>query len=384
MPTLDTSYGGTTVTAINLGCAQEKMGNEVTFIATKNKFYKNTKIPSEKCKKLVFNTNWPHGWFFSKEFAIGLIKNIHKYDIIEIHGVWQFTTIAAAYIARLFDVPFIIRPTGVFMHKWRYKSLKKRLYSFFLANKIIQNSGCIHVASKKEADGCRKAGFSAPIAIVANGVDINDYINLPKKNEVEKKWPILKNKVIILFLSLISPVKGLDQCLLAIKDIIHSNKSKNVLFVIAGPDHNGYRYTIELQIEKYGLDKNVFFTGMVKGREKVSLYTRADIFILPSYSENFGLVVAEALASGTPVVTTNKTPWEIIEKIGAGIIVSPNKKQISFALTKMLSKSVEERSYMGRIGRQYILDNFTWEIAGEKMIKVYRAIIDKNSIPLYP
>lgn len=383
VPTLDESYGGTAITALNLGESQAKIGEQVSYWATGEK-KSSQGVVAAKDSVFLYRTQWPHRWFRSSGFVRGLKERIDSIDILQTHGIWQYTSYAAAKIARKADVPYIIRPTGVFMHSWRYQTAKKQIYSYLFGNRMIKGAACFHVASEQEAEGCKAAGFRIPITIVPNGVNPKDFEDLPEPFEIEEKWPVFKDRLVVLFLSLISPVKGLDQCLPAIKSIIETGKYKELLFVIAGPDYHGYRSIVEGSVKNNDLESHVLFTGMVKGKEKIGLFRRADIFILPSYSENFGLVVAEALACGTPVITTTGTPWKAIENIEAGFWVPPERNAFFEAFQHLLDKSEDVREAMGSRGREYILKNYTWENAAHKMIKVYQCLLDGKEVPLYP
>jgi glycosyltransferase involved in cell wall biosynthesis len=137
-------------------------------------------------------------------------------------------------------------------------------------------------------------------------------------------------------------------------------------------------------VERNGLKPYVFFTGMVQGEEKLALYRRADSFVLPSYSENFGIVITEALACGTPVVTTTGTPWKELVDADAGRWVAPERGALAEALRDLLGMSEEKRREMGQRGRKLVFENYTWDIAARKMITVYRCILEGKEIPLYP
>ena len=120
------------------------------------------------------------------------------------------------------------------------------------------------------------------------------------------------------------------------------------------------------------------------GQTKLALYSRADVFVLPSYSENFGNVVAEALACAVPVITTKATPWSELEKYDCGRWVPVDEKAIGEAIDELLNMPDKERNEMGRRGKDFILTNYTWDIAARKMITVYHAMLNGEKIPLHP
>jgi glycosyltransferase involved in cell wall biosynthesis len=129
---------------------------------------------------------------------------------------------------------------------------------------------------------------------------------------------------------------------------------------------------------------SIVFTGNVEGERKLSLLSRAEIFILPSYSENFGNVVAEAMACGIPIITTRETPWHELDKVGCGYCVPAEENFVRDALDGMLSLNDHERKKMGERGKKFISEKYTWDIAARKMITVYHAVLNGGDIPLYP
>jgi len=270
------------------------------------------------------------------------------------------------------------------MHPWRYNSLKKKCYLSVLGNRILKKAAGIQVSSEMEARGCREAGLTIPITIIPNGIDRQEFETLPEKSEAEKYWPNLKDRFVLLFLSRISPEKGLDQCLSALREVLDRKKLREILFVIAGPDHKEHLKKVKQQVQDLSLDSYVFFPGMIRAEAKLALYRRADTFVLPSYSENFGIVVTEALACETPVITTTGTPWKELQDIDAGRWVQPDKTELAEALSDMMDLSPQQRGMMGRRGREHVLQNYTWDATARKLQTVCQCILNGDNIPRRP
>jgi glycosyltransferase involved in cell wall biosynthesis len=383
IPTLTACYGGPVNTALNLGAAQAAIGIKVSHWATRDGKTR-LKVDDSHINVRVFETHWPRSWFRSPELARKLNDEITSFDLIEVHGIWEYTVFMAARIARQADIPYVIRPTGVFTHPWRYRTLKKQLYLAMIGNRVLKEAACLHVASQKEAEGCLKAGLQTPITIIPNGIDPKAFEALPHPSEAEDQWPILKGRRVILFLSRISREKGLDQCIPAMRDLLNIGGFRDTLLVIAGPDHKGYLAKLKDLLAFYELEQFVFFPGMVHGREKLALYRRADIFVLPSYSESYGIVVAEALASGTPVVTTTGTPWKELVDTDTGRWVAPERGPLAEALRELLEMSSQTRKTMGQRGRKMVFEKYTWQSAARKLQTVYQCILEGNNIPMKP
>ena len=252
-----------------------------------------------------------------------------------------------------------------------------------IGNSIIRNAACIHAASNCEAEAVRRLGYEGPITVIPNGLDISEFIGV-EDSEAESYWPDLKGRPVVAFMSRLSPEKGLDLLIPVWAEVVSCASRKNALLVIAGPDHGGYRRVVQAMIESYAVQKNVMMLDMVQGRPKASLLRRADVFVLPSYSENFGIVVAEALACGTPVVTTTGTPWEILHQIDAGRCVPPRRSELLQALCEVLSMSSSQRSEMGRRGMQFVRNEYAREKTARKFLHVCDCILRGRAIPLHP
>jgi glycosyltransferase involved in cell wall biosynthesis len=235
----------------------------------------------------------------------------------------------------------------------------------------------------QEAKHFRQVGYRGPITVIPNGVDTDEFTS-GDRSEAEAYWPELKERPVVLFMSRLSREKGLDQLIPAWADLVKSAAYKDTILVIAGPDDRGYRKIVEGIIDRYNVGSQVCMTGMVQGRRKLALLRRADIFVLPSYSENFGIVVVEALACGTPVITTTGTPWQELQEVDAGRWVLPREAELARALRELLNMSQSERMSMGQRGQNLIQENYAWDRIVKKFLTVYDCILSGKSIPLYP
>ena len=160
-------------------------------------------------------------------------------------------------------------------------------------------------------------------------------------------------------------------------------KPSNWKVIIAGPDEDGHQSQIESFIKKKGLTKEFEFMGPVEGEKKKDLYRSADLFILPTFSENFGIVIAEALALGLPVITTKAAPWEEIEKLKCGWWIENGTKSIQLALKDALSCSPKRLASMGQRGKIYAENTFDSIIVAKQMLNVYSWMLGNNNKPDY-
>ena len=223
--------------------------------------------------------------------------------VVHDHGLWLPSNIITALAARRIDMPFIVSPRGM-LTPWSLEQggTKKQLAWKLYQRRILERAAVLHATADSEADGFRNLGLRAPIAIIPNGVVIPDR----PRDTVENIRPQR-----ILFLSRIHPGKGLENLLRAWSTV----RPTGWEILIAGPDEDGHRGTLEVLSKQLGVEDSVRFHGPVDDAKKWELYGSAQLFVLPTHSENFGIVVAEAMAAGLPVITTKGAPWAVLEKI---------------------------------------------------------------------
>jgi len=385
LPYLAERFGGPVTVVKNIGCALAAAGHNVSYWSTSDGDDQDTLASLSNAH--VYDIDWPHSWRRSKAFAKGLSVDIPSADLVHINGFWPYSTYAASRIAYTYKVPYILRPAGA-LEPWRlrnprFKWFKKEIYLKLIGESTMEHAACLHACSTKEAENFRLAGYRGPITIIPNGVDTNEFTG-GDGSEAEAYWPELKNRPVLLFMSRLSPEKGLDILIPVWADLVKSAPYKDTMLVIAGPDDRGYRKVVEGMIETYDVGSQICMTGMVRGREKLALLRRADVFVLPSYSENFGIVVAEALACRTPVITTTGTPWEQLQEVDAGRWVLPREAELAQALRELLNMSQSERVAMGQRGQNLIQENYTWDRVVPKFLTVYNCILNGKSIPLHP
>lgn len=384
-----TGFGGVCESSFGLSCALARAGSHIEVVtsdATTGGRISSAEfacVAQNRLKIHSFRYIFNNRLCFSlnaKHVILDVLKNS---DLAYINGIYTYPVTIGARIAKQLNKPCIIAIRGG-LEPWRYKQKhwKKRTFFNTILKPLLRSANCIHVTSQEEMHSCMALGLKRPFTIIPNGINPDDFRDLPVTTVVEKVWPCLKNKRIVLFLSRLSKEKGLDMLLRIWRRI--SQRHPRALLVIAGPDDRGYEKIIRKIIQDEQLSRSVLMVGNVTGQKKLMLYSRSDVFVLPSYSENFGNVVAEALVCGVPVVTTKGTPWKDIENFDCGRWVPVNEGAIEEALISLLDMSSTARATMGRRGRDLICKYYTWDIAAKKMITVYQHILEGKEIPLYP
>lgn len=326
-----------------------------------------------------------HRWGFSFNFASCFKKLAKKADIIVINGIMTYPMTTAGIIAKNLGKPYIVSLRGGLLpYHMAMKPKRKKAFFKLFVKPILENAAAIHATCKEEHDRTIELGLKTPITIIPNGANLPPENINTSKQLFPKKLNHLSMQKKVLFMGRVEPIKGLDLLLRAWADLTSNDNYKNVYLIIAGPDERNYTKKLRALALKLGINDKVIFYGMADDNSKWSLYKQADVFILPSYSENFGLVVAEALACQTPVIATTSTPWEELEIHNAGKWVKPEKKTISKALKQLLDMTDNEREAIGKRGKKLVQENYSWDMIGKKTTAFYRNVLEKKNNTVYP
>ncbi|MHC1729926.1 MAG: glycosyltransferase [Syntrophobacteraceae bacterium] len=318
------------------------------------------------------------GYYSSRlrlSYAPGLRSSLRKLcieqriDIIHDHGLWLPFNHAVALTARRLGIPIIVSPRGT-LEPWAlsHKVWKKKLAWKFFERHNLRRAALLHATSQKEKESILSLGLPRPVAVVPNA------ITLPASTGDFLRTERCRNA---LFLSRIHPVKGLANLVSAWARV----RPKGWRMIIAGGDEEGCRKEVENSIRKAGLENDFIFAGQVDGIQKEKLYRQADLFILPTLSENFGIVVAEALSYGVPVITTRGAPWEDLVTHRCGWWVDVGVEPLVKALSEASSLSDSKRQAMGERGRRYAEQHLSWPRAAGQILQAYRWILSGGSPP---
>lgn len=374
-------FGGPVKTVHELCAALVKKGTDVTVFTTNialdnrpdiepGKLYKKDGV-----KVTYYRAEFPKSYCYSRQLTAALKRHIPKFDIVHIHSVYRYTTLAAAGLCAKLGKPYILNPFGALDPAMiNLKSrFRKMVYIKFIEKRNIDGAAAIHAASVYEKEAFLSLGFRRPIAIIPPGLDIEEYSRPENLQGIDKKFPFLKDKKIILFLGRIHPKKGLDLLARSFKAICA--KRNDVCLVIAGSGEEKYVRKIKALFENMELAAHVLFTGMLLGPEKLTALHGSDIFILPSYGENFGIAVLEAMACRLPVVITDKVGLSAdVKKYRSGIVTGYSQKEISDSMLTLLDDAAARKT-MGENGRKLAEDGFTNDAIADNVMRIYRDIL---------
>lgn len=291
-------------------------------------------------------------------------------DVIHGHGLWMFPNREARRAAGAARIPLVISPRGM-LEAWslRRSRWKKRVAWILFERRNLELAAGFHATSAEEALSIRQLGLRQPIAVLPNGVDVPGPEIRGERARLEARFPELRGREWVLFLSRLHPKKGVTELLDAWGAV--AGRAADWHLVIAGPGEAGYRAQLERQVAAGRLPR-VTLTGPLAGAEKEGAFAGAGVFVLPTHSENFGLVIAEALGRGVPVLTTRAAPWSGIVQEGCGWWIEMRPPELAAALEAALATPREERGRMGQRGRRWIEAQYGWANVAREMQGFYR------------
>ena len=294
-----------------------------------------------------------------------LSMNVAGFDIVHAHSVFLWPTTAAARAARAHRVPYLIAPRGMLVADLiRRKSwLAKRAWMAAFERRNVAAAAAVHATSEVEAQDIERLGLRYQrLIIVPNGIEA------PEPNAGAHHGSMGRERQTILFLGRVNWKKGLDRLISAMVHLPGAD------LVIVGDDHEYYRATMQALAEKLGVASRVRFLGPVHGSEKWAMLKSAQVLALPSYSENFGNVILEAMAVGCPVVVTPEVGLaDVVRASGAGLVIPGNPERLAWALHRILANPDTARA-MGQAGRKAVAERFTWEGVAGQMEQAYQQI----------
>ncbi|MBV8553065.1 MAG: glycosyltransferase [Acidobacteriaceae bacterium] len=321
-------------------------------------------------------------WYFPRQvrfytvsipLMIWLRRHVADYDLVHIHAVFSFASTVAAFAAKKRRIPFLIRPLGV-LNEWGLKNRRRRLKQLSLRlieKRMFSAASRVHFTSEQERAEALRAGIAGLSVVIPNPVDVTNSEMF--KGQFRREHPDLQDKKVLLFLSRIDRKKGLELLLEAFAKI--RSLRNDVRLVIAGDGDPAYCQELRTLAATLRISDDVLWTGFLSGRAKSAVLADSDLFVLPSYSENFGNAVVEAMGAGVPVIVSDQVGiHREVASSGAGLVLRCDAGSIcSAVLEVLLSPAMAER--LSHNGVLLAKSAFSRESVIEKVIACYHQIL---------
>lgn len=283
-------------------------------------------------------------------------------DIVHNHSLWSMVNITAGWVVPGKHAKLVTSPRGT-LSPWarsRSKAIKRVLWP--LQRRALAKADLLHATSEDELAQIRALGFTAPVAVIPNGIDLPEITDSKPTSAIRS----------LLFLGRIHPTKCVDRLLQAWKTLQEQHPDWRL--VIAGPGDPAYMQNLHAMAASLALER-VYFAGPAYGVDKSRAYQEAELFVLPSHSENFGMAVAEALAHGCPAVVSRGAPWAGLETEGCGWWVDHAVGPLTTTLHEAMALSPPQLAEMGLKGREWMARDFGWDSVAQRMEEAYRWIL---------
>ena len=303
-----------------------------------------------------------------------LNKHLDEYDILHVHAIFSYCSTRAMQVARRKGVPYIIRPIGQLEH-WSLQQSKTRksYYLQWFEQKNIEQAQCIHFTSRSEQTQAQEVIGQTPNEVIPLGLDLPMQVR-SANTKIQQRWSLERETPTILFMSRLHPKKGLELLL----DALASLSFMPFQLVIAGQGEDAYVQSLQTRIRSSGLEQRCHFVGFVKGAEKSLLLQGADLYVLTSHSENFGVAVLEAMAAGTAVLVSKQVALsEQVAAHKAGFVTSLDVADIMAKLRTALSDPELMRDY-GEAARLFVENKLQWTQIAHRLEAMYRRCLKSN------
>lgn len=291
-------------------------------------------------------------------------------DIMHTNGLWMMPNV---YPSRVIDrrrTVLVLSPRGTMdSWAWRHHRWRKRVVWLAGQAQTVRAAACFHATAEEEAACVRDLGFRAPVAVVPNGVTIPDLTTIPERHMPGRT---------LLFLARIHEKKGVDILLRAWRNVQEQFRDWNLLIV--GPDDGGYLPKMK-QLAARLATRRLSFVGRIPESDKSAYFRSAELYVLPTHAENWGMSIAEALAHGIPAIVGRGAPWSGLESRDCGWWIQNDVGTLTETLRTALALSPDDLAARGARGRKWVGQSFAWERMAEMMRDTYLWLLGRGPRP---
>ena len=390
---LATRYGGPSFLCAELSRELVRQGHQVSIYTSDMDGSRYLEVPLdrpvlERGVEVRYFRGWtrPSKYIFSPALWRALRETLADFDVVHSYGVYCFCNSAAAFWCRRRGVPYIVFPHGSLDPYLRRRNRpRKWLYTKLFAERDYREASAVLFNSKEEMHLAsdwsglkmlRGNTRETPKPFVVYGGIGSEWLeerDTAAGERFRRKYSALRGRRLVVYFGRINFKKGLDILARAFAQVARGREDLHL--VLAGPDNEGYGGRVRGWLAEGGVLEKTTFTGLLEGEERFAVMQQAEVFALPSYTENFGLVVAEAMASGVPVVISDQVNiWPEVSHADAGLVIPCDAEATAQALRTLLNDPARGRQ-MGRNGRKWVAEHLPWKVVGAQMVSAYEEIV---------
>lgn len=389
VPSISLVYGGPSQMVRGFSQALALAGADVTVLTTDSNgdtgqaplaVPLNQPVEQDGYRVRYFRCSPFRRYKFSVNLLRWLSQNAQNYDIAHIHALFSPISTAAATVARQQKLPYVLRPLGTLDPADLAKKKRlKQVYGQLLERPNLAGATAVHFTSPLEAEISHRFGVTTTDWVIPLGVDPQPPVSAVDEDKTLAELQIPRDRPLVLFLSRLDPKKGLDVLIPALAQVAQTKIPFHLVLAGDNPQDPAYKQAIEQQIQTLGLAERTTMTGFVRGAQKQALLQAADLFVLPSYYENFGIAVAEAMLAGLPVVISRGVYiWPDIVAGQAGWVCDLSVD----ALTRVLKESLEssdQRQIRGQQAQIYAQTHYRWDAIAKQTLAAYDQVLGGRS-----
>lgn len=298
-----------------------------------------------------------------RQFVV-LLQGISP-DLVHVNCCWTPQCALVQFCTQCLGYKVLLMPHGM-LEPWILKKnrwLKKEPALWLYQKRAVQKADVLLATAESEKQNLLRLGWNEQVYVIPNGIVVDDI-------ECKQSW---KQTKCIFFLALLRPNKGAHLLIEAVAQLKDEMRGWNI--VIAGKDDDRYAAYLNQLIAEYRLEEMISLPGALYGEDKWNMYRKADFFVLPTLNENFGIVIAEALLCGTPVITCKGAPWNVLVDNHCGWWVERSVEDIADALSNAIGLQENEIREMGMRGRELVLNNYASGLVAKQIMGVYKSLL---------
>ena len=384
IPSLSPLRGGPSIMVRTMAAGLAQAGHQVDIVATDDDGPGHLDVPLGRPLREGGVTRWyfrRQTRFYTASWPLTrwLARHIADYEVVHIHALFSYASLPAAYYAARRGVPYVVRPLGTLerLGMQQHKPLLKRISFPLIERRMLARAAAVHFTSERERAEAAELGVRERCVTLPTGIDLSAYAQLPAPGWLAARARHLAGRTVVLFLSRLDPKKGLDLLLPAFAAL--RRRDPNVALVIAGDGEPQFVLGLRQAAARLGIDGDIYWAGFLAGDEKLAALAAADLFVLPSYSENFGVAAVEALACGLPVVISDQVGiHQEIAAAGAGIVVPTHVDALAEGLARLCADP-GGRHTMARAARRLAAERFSLPAMTNGLLRMYADISVERS-----